>query len=132
MEKITLQTIFDRVAISTSLLCMLHCLVTPFLLIAVPVISTTILADELFHKLLVAFILPVSIIALFIGCKRHRDPSVLAFGMLGLISLVLVAVFGHVVLGELGEKVATVIGGIILMIGHFRNYHLCRNDKCDA
>jgi len=131
MEKVQIQKTLDRVAISVSVLCMLHCLLTPLLLIAIPVMSSTILAQELFHKLLVTLVLPVSVFALFIGCRRHRDRKVLILGSLGLFFLVMVALFGHELLGEAGEKIATVISGLILAIGHFRNYSLCRNDKCD-
>ena len=135
MEKVQIQKFLDRVAISASALCMLHCLVTPLLLVAVPIISSTFLADELFHKVLVAFVLPVSLIALFLGCRRHRDRVVLIFGSIGLFCLVLVAAVGHDLFGEFGEfgeKVATIISGVILVLGHIRNYYLCRHDKCDV
>jgi hypothetical protein len=56
----------------------------------------------------------------------------LALGGLGLIALVSIAYLGHGLLGEVGEKVATVIGGAILAIGHFRNYRLCHRDGCDV
>ena len=132
MEKVQIQKIMDRVAISASALCMLHCLVTPLLLVAIPIISSTIVADELFHKILVVFVMPVSFIALFIGCHRHRDRLVLVIGSLGLVSLVSIAFVGHDLFGEFGEKVGTVISGMILMLGHIRNYYLCRHDKCDV
>ena len=132
MEKVKIQKKLDHVAISVSALCILHCLLTPLLLIAIPVMSSTILAEELFHKLLVALVLPVSVFALFIGCRRHRDRKVLIFGSIGLFFLVMVALFGHELLGETGEKIGTVISGAILAFGHFRNYSLCRNDGCDT
>jgi hypothetical protein len=132
MEKVKVQRLLDRMAISASALCMLHCLVTPLLLIAVPVISSTIVADDEFHRILVAFVLPVSLIALFLGCRRHRDRAVFVLGVFGLISLVLIAYLGHDLLGEAGEKGATIFSGVILAIGHFRNYHLCRHDGCNA
>ncbi len=131
MEKIQIQKLMDRMAISASVLCMLHCLVTPLLLIAAPVISSTFMADEQFHKMLVAFVLPVSIIALFLGCHQHRDRIVFVLGSLGLFSLVLVAFVGHEVLGEFGEKIATLVSGAILVLGHIRNYYLCRNHNCE-
>lgn len=131
MEKVKIQKNLDRAAISVSALCMLHCLLTPLLLIAIPVMSSTILAEELFHKLLVTLVLPVSIFALFIGCRRHRDSMVLIFGSIGLFFLVTVALVGHELLGESGEKIGTAISSLILAYGHFRNYSLCRHDKCD-
>lgn len=131
MEKTKIQKLLDGAAISASALCILHCLATPILLIAMPVLSSTFMADEEFHRFLVIFVLPVSLVALFIGCRRHRDPVVLALGSLGLISLVSIAHLGHDLFGEDGEKAATIISGMILGIGHLRNYKLCRRDRCE-
>ena len=130
MEKVQIQKLLDRAAISISALCILHCLATPVLLIAIPVISSTFLADEQFHRVLVAIILPVSVIAFSLGCRRHRDSVVLVLGGIGLFFLILVAAVGHDLLGEFGEKVGTIISGLILAAAHVRNYYLCRNEKC--
>lgn len=132
MENAKTQQLLDRTAISASALCMLHCLLTPVLLIVAPVVSSTLLADEAFHKALVMFVIPVSVIALFMGCRHHKDRTVGILGAIGLISLVLIAFFGHDLLGEIGEKAATVISGAILAYGHFRNYKLCRDNKCGS
>lgn len=132
IEPTKVQRLLDRVAVSASALCVFHCLATPILLIAVPVLSSTFVADEEFHRFLVLFLLPVSLVALFIGCRRHRDRVVLVLGGLGLISLVLTGYLGHELLGELGEKITTVMSGVILAIGHLRNYQLCRQDGCDT
>lgn len=132
MQKVRVQQLFDRIAISGSALCMLHCLATPVLLVAVPVATSTFMGDEHFHVFLVAIVLPVSLAALFMGCRRHKDRAVLLLGSVGLASLVIVALLGHDLLGELGEKAATVISGAVLAVGHLRNYRLClHEDACD-
>lgn len=132
MEQTKVQRLLDRIAISTSGLCMLHCLATPLLIITVPAISLTFMVDEEFHKALVIFVLPVSFIALFLGCRRHKDRIVILFGSIGLISLISIAFLGHDLFGEMGEKIATVISSLILVAGHVRNYLLCRYDGCDV
>ncbi len=109
---------------------MVHCLLTPVLLIAVPVLSTSMLVDEQFHLVLLAFVLPVSLVALFLGCRRHKDGVVVLLGGLGLVSLAVVALLGHDTLGEFGERSATVVSGVILAAGHLRNYRLCRHEGC--
>lgn len=132
MNKTRTQGILDHAAISTSVLCMVHCLATPLLLVAVPILSSSFLADEAFHKALVTLVLPTSLIAIFIGCGRHKDRYVLYLGCFGLVSLVFIAFFGHDLLGEVGEKVATVGSGAILAFAHLRNFRLCRRFQCDA
>lgn len=111
---------------------MLHCLAMPVLIIAIPVMSSTFLADEAFHRFLVWFVLPVSLAALFMGCRRHLDVIVCLCGGLGLFVLISIAYFGHDLLGESGERIATVVGGVILAAGHIRNYRLCRRVGCDG
>ena len=132
MDRLVIQQALDKVAISASALCMLHCLLTPLLIIVVPVMSATFIADESFHRILVFLIVPISLFALFIGCHRHKDRVVMLLGCLGLASLVVVALVGHDLFGELGEKLATVLSGIILVLGHIRNYVLCRKTACDS
>ncbi len=132
MNKTKVQDLLDHAAISASVLCMVHCLATPFLLIMVPILSSTFLADEAFHRTLVLFVLPTSLIALFIGCGRHKDRNVMYVGFVGLFSLVFIAYFGHDLFGETGEKAATVVCGAILAYAHLRNYRLCRRASCDA
>ncbi len=132
MERAKAQRLLDRMAISASVLCMLHCLATPLLLIALPIVRSSFLADDEVHAFLVVFVLPVSLVALFMGCRRHKDRVVLVLGCLGLVSLVSLAFLGHDLLGESGERAATVASGTILAIGHLRNYLLCRRDGCEA
>lgn len=132
MEHVKVQRLLDQLAISASALCLMHCLITPFLLVAVPVLSSTFLAGEAFHRFMVIFVLPLSGIALYIGCRDHKDSAVIALGGLGLIALVTIAFFGHDLLGETGEKIATVISAIVLSMGHLRNYRLCREKACDS
>ncbi|MEN3332356.1 MAG: hypothetical protein V7641_1721 [Blastocatellia bacterium] len=132
MEGVKTQRLLDRLAIAVSGLCVLHCLITPVLLILIPVLASTNVADKVFHRILLAFVLPFSLAALLLGCRRHKDWIVFVLGILGLALLILTAWFGHDSFGETGERIATVLGGLTLAIGHVRNYRLCRRDGCDA
>jgi len=76
-------------------------------------------------------VIPMSVIALLLGCKQHQDKTVLLLGLMGIVGLVTLAFYGHVVLGELGEKVGTVLSSLLIIIAHLRNYYLCREDTCE-
>lgn len=132
MEHIKAQKLLDRFAIGISSLCVFHCLATPVLLILIPALASTVVADETFHKVLLVFVLPASSLALLLGCRRHKDWVVLSLGTLSLALLVLIAYFGHELLGENGETVATVISSLVLAASHLRNYRLCRFDGCNT
>ncbi len=123
--------LLDKTAISISALCVMHCLLVPVALILIPAFSVLPLADEKFHQLLIVLVLPVSVVALWMGCNKHRHWPVLVWGVAGLTVLVLTAAFGHDLLGEVFEKVATVVGALLLAIGHVQNYRQCQATDCE-
>ncbi|MCX4027025.1 MerC domain-containing protein [Endozoicomonas sp. SM1973] len=131
MEKvINVQSIIDKTAVSLSIACIAHCLLLPIAMVALPVLTTVSLEDELFHQLLLIGVLPISIIALTMGCRKHKSWRVVFLGAIGLVILSLTAFFGHDVLGESGEKLATLVGASIIAVGHIRNHRLCNKTVC--
>lgn len=122
----TTQTLLDKSSISLSLLCAVHCLALPIITVMSPALTGSVIADESFHRWLVLVVLPLSLVALFMGCKQHKGRVVLSLGISGLLLLVFTALFGHDVFGELGEKIATVVGAGMIAIAHYRNYRLCQ------
>lgn len=113
-----------------SLGCMFHCALTPFALILFPALSSTIFIDEVFHQMLIWFVLPTSLISFSLGCHRHRKSEIVWLGCTGLGLLALTAFFGHDLLGETGEKLATFAAGLILAKSHFLNYRECKKQHC--
>ena len=49
---------------------------------------------------------------------------------MGLGFLVFAALAGHALLGENGERVATLLGAAFIALAHIRNYKLCRSLDC--
>jgi hypothetical protein len=130
MEFAKKREFMDRLAIVGSGFCLIHCLVTPALLIAIPVAASTAVGDAQFHRLLLGFVVPTSSLALLLGCRRHKDWIVLILGLVGLGQLVLNAFLGHELFGEVGEKAMTVASSLILIVAHVCNRRLCRRDGC--
>jgi hypothetical protein len=118
--------LIDRMAVSGSMLCLFHCLALPLLLTMAPFVAVTFLADEQFHWVMLALVLPLSLTALFVGCRRHNDKAVLGLIVAGLLSLIVAALLGHELMGEAGEKGLTAIGSVVLALGHLRNLRLTR------
>ena len=88
------------------------------------------MGDESFHRALVFLVLPLSLIALTLGCKRHRQWYVFAIGAMGCSVLLITAVLGHDLMGEFFEKVATIIGSSLVASSHLVNYRRCRQVDC--
>ncbi|REL36286.1 MerC domain-containing protein [Thalassotalea euphylliae] len=121
----------DKLAISLSMLCVLHCLALPLLLVIVPSLAVLPMAQESFHFWMVMAVLPTSIYALTLGCKKHRNYTVVSYGLAGLATLLAAALFGEHLLGEMGEKLLTTVGATIIAVAHVKNFSLCRShDKC--
>lgn len=123
------QAVTDKFAIALSLVCLIHCLVTPLLLIAIPSLASLMLDNEAFHFWMVVAVIPTSIYALTLGCKKHKRYRLLLLGGIGLALLLVAVTLGEVLLGEIGEKILTVVGVGFLLLGHVQNYQLCRANK---
>ena len=115
----------DNIAIGFSVVCALHCLLLPIAVILSPAISATFLGSEDFHKTLLYFVIPSSIIALSLGCKMHGKYNVYLYGIFGIAILLSAVFFGHDYFGETGERILTLLGAGIVSFGHFKNQKLC-------
>ncbi len=72
-----------------AVICGIHCLVTPVLLVALPILATTFWVDENFHLWMILLVIPTTSLALWSGCRKHKDKWVLAAGAMGLGILVM-------------------------------------------
>ena len=124
-------SVLDRSAIGLSFLCVLHCLAVPLTLILMPSLAALPIADERVHLLLVLLVVPTSTVALTLGCRQHGLKHILAWGLTGIVILVLAAGFGEEFLGEYGEKILTVVGSVLVAVGHILNFKCCRTAGCD-
>ena len=122
----------DKAAIGLSLVCAGHCLLLPVALVLLPTLTATSLGDERFHQWMLMAVIPISLAALTMGCRRHGNMLVMATGVAGLAILALAALFGHELLGESGEKIASLAGASLIALGHCKNHSLCRRARCDC
>lgn len=141
----------DSLAISMSIICAVHCLVTPVLVVVFPILTTTFWVDSNFHLWMLFFVLPTTSIAMFLGCRKHRDKLVIGLSAIGLICLFSTLIYesfiyadallqhSHVCDKCAGDSqrgylnattIVNILGGLFLASGHVRNYYLCRRLKC--
>mgnify|MGYP001373688266 CR=1 FL=1 len=130
MEQTVMKT--DKAAIGLSVLCVVHCLVTPIAIVMFPALGATFLEDESFHYVLLFLVLPTSLFSLGLGCRKHGHRDILLLGIFGLFILSLILLVGEETLGELGEKLSTVVGAVVVASAHFRNFKACQVKKCHS
>jgi hypothetical protein len=122
---ITRKYLTDKLAIGLSVTCAIHCLVMPIILLLLPSVAALQLNNEAFHLWMIVAVVPTSIYALFIGCRRHEHYRLLVIGSLGLVFLVLAVVLSEKTLGEFWEKTLTLTGAVVIAFGHYQNFRLC-------
>ena len=130
MEQAGMKT--DKAAIGLSLLCVVHCLVTPIAIVMFPALGATFLEGETFHYVLLFLVVPISLFSLGLGCRKHGHRDILLLGMFGVFLLCLIILVGEETLGELGEKLSTVAGAVFVASAHFRNFKACQDKKCHS
>ena len=130
MEQAGMKT--DKAAIGLSLLCVVHCLVTPIAIVMFPALGATFLEGETFHYVLLFLVVPISLFSLGLGCRKHGHRDILLLGMSGVFLLCLIILVGEETLGELGEKLSTVAGAVVVASAHFRNFKACQDKKCHS
>ncbi len=129
---ITAQMTADRVAISVSALCAIHCLFTPVFLIMTSGVLPLSIDNELIHLYVLMVAIPFSLVALTLGQRNHKTVKIFVLGLFGLTALSAAWFLGEPMVGEYGEKVLTVLGSILVVYAHIRNYRRCRAVNCDC
>lgn len=108
----------DQTGIWLSFICIIHCIVTPFLILLLP--ALTFLSDGSgIHGVLAIVLSLVSALAFVPGYFRHRDKLVILRASVGL-SLIVTMAF-QTGLSERLEFFGTVVGSVLLIRTHIRN-----------
>ena len=140
--------LLSRVSVVLSGVCIVHCLVTPFIILALPTISGFF--DPLVETLLIVSILPISVVGFLPTWLKHKNYRLLRYYMLG-ISIMILTHFGFHYLGfadllsghshEVGhthahvgisftESAFMIAGALILAWATWKNNkhtHVCKN-----
>lgn len=115
----------DKSAIVLSGICMLHCILPILLALLLPYyVGSSILTNESLHIWAIVLVVPVSTYAIIRGFQKHRSLMVLKLASVGLLMLIFAAAFGHDLLGHTIEIIMTIIGSLLIILGHLRNAKL--------
>jgi hypothetical protein len=134
------QSYLDTLGGLFSIGCAIHCLCMPLLIVAWPMIGDTIVADSLFHKLMLFVVIPVALFSLIMGWRHHGNNGILVIGGFGLGLLTLLTLlesdqcshctadlsFWQWSLYDQLNKVGLILGSLLLCFAHWKNYHACK------
>ena len=109
----------DGIAVGLSMLCLVHCLALPLIIIGVPLLAQ--FAETHLHYQLLLLVVPLSVVAFAIGYRRHRMWRILVAGAAGLGLLIVGATIAHSQLGLLADRLFTIAGSLLLAAAHWKN-----------
>lgn len=127
-----MRVFWDKIGLGLSGLCLIHCLLLPVALSALPWLGI-VFEDEWVHMFFAAVAIPVAFIAFIPGFQKHHLKSVLFLGLAGVVFLLLGSV-GHDLVGHDAAHWVTVIGGVSLVSAHIANFKLsscCSQELCN-
>lgn len=114
---------WDRAGMTASTLCVAHCLASPFVAAALPIIAAT---EGATHRVLALAVLSFGLLAFVPGFRKHRRGRVLALGITGVALIWMPALLPETHATETLETVATVSGGVAMVVAHLLNLYFCR------
>lgn len=114
--------IWDRIGMTASVLCVVHCLMLPTLIPLAAAVGLSWLVTETVEWFLLLATLSFAAVVLLRGCKHHqrRLPLVLV-GAGG------IAYFSKELLGHDLEPLFVFMGGSLIVAAHFLNLRFCRS-----
>jgi hypothetical protein len=112
----------DAVGMLVSLLCLVHCLVAPILVAAMPALGIGFLAIDGVHFAFAIAVLLAAVAALIPGYRQHHRVSVLVLGAAG----VLLVTIGATLPEGLPETGVTVVGSALMIAAHVTNLRHAR------
>ncbi len=123
------RVLFDKVGITVTSLCAIHCILLPVLLPLLPLLGLTVSHNHAFERLMLLFTMVLGFVALFIGFHRyHRKLYPFYSLFLGVFIYWQRDVWGHQY-----EHVVLVIGASLVVLAHVMNMRLCSQcESCDT
>lgn len=143
----------DRIGVAASVLCAIHCALAPALLLFLPAFGR-IWAHPASHALVALLIVPLAVLTIWSGYRRHRSTLVASAAVLGVFLIVVgaalpalcaapekeipgactdkccpstqISATGETTLHIPPAAIVTTLGGIALIAAHLGNLRSCR------
>jgi hypothetical protein len=117
----------DMLGIGASSLCLVHCMATPVLIAAMPMVMPQLLEGPIAHYILGIAVFTFALLAIGPGYARHRKTAVAVIASIGVLA-VLIATF---VLGESRWEFPLITAGnLMLIVAHIKNFKLISKPCC--
>ncbi len=122
----------DKIGMIASSICMIHCILLPFVIIMFPFLFVALAAGQVFEWAFIIFSIVLALFAMVNGYAYHKKPIPVVLALAGFC----IFIFSHAVIGhDLNHGVFAgvmpyLIGGSCIFAAHFLNHKFIHNSKC--
>lgn len=118
----------DLFGVACSSLCIIHCALTPILLVfGVSSLGLALLESEWVHLVLAVLMFVLAALSFPKGYKIHQHVMPLVFGGVGVLLML-----GSLIAGEALEAYFAVSAGLALILGHAINRHFLKTQRLQS
>jgi uncharacterized membrane protein (UPF0136 family) len=117
---------FDRIAISLSAICIVHCLAVPLVVAVLPLAAIGLGGESHFHAVMLWLVVPISVIGLVMGYREHHRAAIVVAGIVGVVVVSVAATLGHNQWPISTEVLISLIGSMMLVGAHWANFVIVR------
>lgn len=128
-KSLTATLFWDRLGLSVSAICAIHCLFFPVLIALLPLTTAAPILSEWLHPI---FILVIAPTVYFASKRAHFERRIVLYLLSGLVLITAGWLLGHYLIGYWFEVSATLAGSALLIAGHWFNYRhhqVCTNSS---
>lgn len=119
-----LTRLLDRFGATGSVICAVHCALTPLLLAAIPSLGLSVWLGDGFEKGFVVFVTVLGLFSLLWGYQRHRAFRALSLLLLGLAALWAGVLYPPLHQSVIPHAVVMTLGGALVGLAHIVNLRL--------
>ena len=117
---------FDRIAISLSAICIVHCLAVPLVVAVLPLAALGLGGESHFHAVMLWLVVPISVIGLVMGYREHNRAAIVIAGIVGMAVVSVAAILGHGQWPISIEVLVSLVGSVLLAGAHWANFVVVR------
>lgn len=119
-----LNSLLDRFGATGSIVCALHCALTPLLLAAIPSLGLSVWLGDGFERGFVTFVTVLGLFSMIWGYRRHRVFRALGMLLFGLAALWAGVLYAPLHQAMVPHAIVMTIGGTLVGLAHLVNLRL--------
>lgn len=125
---------WDKIGMTASGICAVHCMLVPFLLVAFPFLTIEIVKSNSFEWAFIGISALIAFFAMFQGYVYHKKPVPYILAIVGFVVFAIAkSTHTHEHSHDfLGTSVIHVLAGLTIVLAHYLNHKFVKHVKCSC